>query len=156
MCEQQYPSDVFQGIEFARQCAEKIVFTNGCFDILHAGHVRYLQEARALGDRLVVGLNSDASVTRLKGDNRPVNCFEDRVSVLNALDCVDWVIPFGDHTDDTPAALITAIQPDYLVKGGDYTYERIVGADIVTKRGGQVEILPYLEGRSTSQIIENL
>lgn len=128
----------------------RIVFTNGVFDILHAGHVTYLEEARALGDILVVGLNSDDSVRRLKGPTRPINTQEDRARVLGALRCVDHVIIFDD---DTPLAVITALIPDVLVKGGDYTRDTVVGADIVEQHGGAVVIIPLLEGRSTTSII---
>lgn len=146
---------VLQHIQFAQQNGEKIVFTNGCFDILHAGHVRYLAEARSLGDRLVVGLNSDDSVRRLKGDGRPVNSLEDRATVLAALASVDWVVPFGDRPDesDTPAQLISKVMPDVLVKGGDYDPLTIVGGDLVRARGGEVRVLSFLEGRSTSAMI---
>ena len=145
--------DAVRHIDFAKASGEKIVFTNGCFDILHAGHVKYLEEARALGDRLVVGLNTDESVKRLKGESRPVNTLEDRMRVLNALASVDWVIPFGAESDDTPLELIKKVQPHVLVKGGDYTIDTIVGADFVTAGGGQVEVIPFLDGRSTSNII---
>ncbi|GGE74730.1 bifunctional protein HldE [Streptosporangium jomthongense] len=147
-----------QHIDYARAQGERIVFTNGCFDILHAGHVRYLAQARALGDRLVVGLNSDASVKRLKGDTRPVNPLEDRLEVLEALACVDWVIPFGDDDSDsdTPEQLIRTIKPDVLVKGGDYTVDTIVGAEFVQRNGGEVTVLPLLQGRSTSGIISKV
>jgi D-beta-D-heptose 7-phosphate kinase/D-beta-D-heptose 1-phosphate adenosyltransferase len=130
-----------------------IVFTNGCFDILHRGHVEYLAAARQLGDVLVVGLNSDASVRRLKGPDRPINPEGDRAAVLDALRAVDFVTIFEE---DTPAALIEAVQPDVLVKGADYTEDRIVGADIVRQRGGRVVIVPLLGGRSTSGLIARI
>ena len=133
-----------------RASTKRVVFTNGVFDILHAGHVTYLQAARALGDVLVVGLNSDASVRRLKGPSRPVNTQEDRATVLAALRCVDHVIVFDD---DTPIKVISGLLPDVLVKGGDYTRETVVGADLVEQHGGRVELIPLLEGRSTSSII---
>jgi D-beta-D-heptose 7-phosphate kinase/D-beta-D-heptose 1-phosphate adenosyltransferase len=152
-----YPTTAqsLQHIEYVRAQGERIIFTNGCFDILHAGHVRYLAQARALGDRLVVGLNSDASVKRLKGETRPVNPLEDRIEVLEALACVDWVVPFGDDSaeNDTPEQLIRKIQPQVLVKGGDYSVETIVGAEFVQQNGGEVKVLPLLQGRSTSGII---
>ena len=132
------------------RAARRVVFTNGVFDILHAGHVTYLEEARALGDVLVVGLNSDESVRRLKGPSRPINTQEDRALVLSALRCVDHVIVFDD---DTPLAVITALIPDVLVKGGDYTPDTVVGADVVEQHGGSVVIIPLLEGRSTTSII---
>lgn len=143
-------------IEFAKQNGEKIVFTNGCFDILHAGHVQYLQEARNLGHRLVVGLNTDDSVRRLKGDTRPVNSYAQRAAVLRALSAVDWVIPFGEANDDTPLALIKRVNPNVLVKGGDYSIDTVVGADFVLGQGGDVQLLSFLDGVSTSKIIEKV
>lgn len=137
----------------ARQKGETIVFTNGCFDILHAGHVRYLQQAAALGDRLVIGVNSDDSIKRLKGESRPVVPLQERMELLAALDCVDWVTSFSE---DTPANLITAITPDYLVKGGDYDPKLIVGYDTVTNSGGKVVVMPFVQGCSTSSIIERI
>jgi D-beta-D-heptose 7-phosphate kinase/D-beta-D-heptose 1-phosphate adenosyltransferase len=125
--------------------------TNGCFDILHDGHVAYLQQARRLGDRLVVAVNDDASVSRLKGPQRPVNPLEQRMAVLAGLASVDWVTSFGE---DTPEALICALEPDVLVKGGDYQAEQVAGADCVRRAGGEVRILPFVAGRSTSRIIE--
>lgn len=143
----------------ARVCAElqsrggTVVFTNGCFDILHAGHTTYLHRAKQLGDVLVVGVNSDASVRRLKGPSRPVNTQEDRAVVLAALRAVDYVCIFDE---DTPLELITAIQPDVLVKGGDYSIDAIVGADVVLARGGRVLSLPFVEGKSTTSVIERM
>lgn len=131
----------------------KLVFTNGCFDILHVGHIKYLQQAKALGDVLVVGLNSDASVKRLKGDERPVQVEADRAEVLAALACVDFVCLFKE---DTPIDLIKRVKPDYLVKGGDWPIEKIVGHDFVTSYGGQVKSLPFVPGRSTSSILERI
>lgn len=136
-----------------RHSGDKIVFTNGCFDILHVGHKRYLEEASRLGDILVVGVNSDASVTRLKGPGRPVNTERDRVELLTAMDFVDYVIVFED---DTPFDLIQRIQPDILVKGGDYRPEDVVGKDIVEKKGGNVVILPFVDGKSTTSIITKI
>lgn len=133
-----------------RSKQQKIVFTNGVFDILHAGHVLYLAAARSMGDVLVVGLNADDSVTRLKGPTRPVNTEHDRAQVLTALRCVDHVVVFSE---DTPLRLITTLMPDVLVKGGDYTRETIVGADVVEAHGGIVATIPLLEGRSTTNII---
>lgn len=133
-----------------RASPRRVVFTNGVFDILHAGHVSYLEEARALGDVLVVGLNSDDSVRRLKGPSRPINTQDDRARVLSALRCVDHVIIFDD---DTPLGVITALIPDVLVKGGDYTRDTVVGADVVEQHAGNVVIIPLLEGRSTTSII---
>lgn len=130
-----------------------IVFTNGCFDILHTGHLNYLERARALGDRLVIGLNSDDSVRRLKGDERPINTLNDRALMLASLMFVDAVIPFEE---DTPYRLISDVLPDVLVKGGDYLAENIVGADIVTQHGGKVEVLQFIDGFSTTSIIEKI
>ena len=130
---------------------QKIVFTNGCFDVLHYGHVRYLAQARQLGDLLVVGLNSDASVRRLKGEGRPINPEQARAFVLAALEMVDYVCLFEE---DTPYNLISAVQPDVLVKGGDYAIDNIVGGDIVKKRNGEVVVLPFVEGYSSTRIIE--
>ncbi len=130
-----------------------MVFTNGCFDILHAGHLDYLERARALGDRLVIGLNSDASVTRLKGPGRPVNALKTRELMLASLMFVDAVVIFDE---DTPERLITEVKPDILVKGGDYLAENIVGADFVTAKGGRVEVLPFVDGYSTTSIIEKI
>ncbi|MBO8085226.1 MAG: bifunctional D-glycero-beta-D-manno-heptose-7-phosphate kinase/D-glycero-beta-D-manno-heptose 1-phosphate adenylyltransferase HldE [Marichromatium sp.] len=134
----------------ARARGERVVMTNGCFDILHEGHVAYLQQARALGDRLVVAVNDDDSVRRLKGEGRPINGVEQRMAVLAGLASVDWVCPFSE---DTPEALICAVGPDVLVKGGDYRVEEIAGADCVRARGGEVRVLDFLPGRSTSRII---
>lgn len=131
----------------------RVVFTNGCFDILHAGHVRYLAQARRMGDLLVVGLNGDASIRRLKGPSRPVNGFNDRAEVLSALACVDFIVGFDE---DTPASVIEAIKPQVLVKGGDYTIDTVVGAESVLARGGKVITIPLLEGRSTSAIIQKV
>jgi len=135
----------------AKDRDERIVFTNGCFDILHAGHVSYLEEAKSCGDRLVVAVNDDDSVRRLKGAGRPVNPLADRMAVLAGLAAVDWVVPFGE---DTPAELIAKVLPDVLVKGGDYRVEEIVGGDTVRKNGGEVRVLPFKPGRSTSALID--
>lgn len=137
----------------ARARGERIVMTNGCFDILHAGHVAYLEEAKSLGDRLVVAVNDDESVRRLKGESRPINALEDRMLVLAGLAAVDWVVPFAD---DTPAALIAAVLPDVLVKGGDYQPEEIAGGKEVLQNGGEVRVLSFRDGHSTSRIIEKL
>ena len=131
----------------------KIVFTNGCFDILHIGHIRYLEQARELGDLLVVGVNSDESVRRLKGKDRPINSEQDRVELLTALDCVDFVIVFED---DTPYDLICRIQPDVLVKGGDYAPDQVVGRDVVERKGGKLVLLPFVTGKSTTDIISRI
>ncbi len=137
-------------VEALRGAQQRIVFTNGVFDILHAGHTTYLDAARALGDVLIVGLNSDSSVKRLKGPDRPINTEIDRATVLSALRSVDHVVLFGQ---DTPIELITMIVPDVLVKGGDYTRQTIVGADIVEQHGGRVVTIPLVEGRSTTNVI---
>lgn len=128
----------------------KTVFTNGCFDLLHAGHVRYLNAARALGDRLVVGLNSDASVARLKGEGRPVTPAGERAEILQALEAVDAVVPFEE---DTPLRLIEALSPDVLVKGGDWALEAIVGREHVLAAGGEVVTIPTVAGRSTTRLV---
>jgi D-beta-D-heptose 7-phosphate kinase/D-beta-D-heptose 1-phosphate adenosyltransferase len=130
-----------------------VVFTNGVFDLLHPGHVDVLFAARLLGDALVVGLNSDASVKRLKGPDRPVRDERERAQVVAALECVDAVVIFGE---DTPLELITALAPDVLVKGGDYTPETIVGAALVSARGGEVVVIPLTPGHSTTRTVEKL
>lgn len=149
--------EILHHIELARQRGEKIVFTNGCFDILHAGHVRYLAQAKARGDKLVVGLNNDASISRLKGSERPINPLDERAIVIGALASVDWVIPFGAvEENDTPAKLIEQVKPDVLVKGGDYKVEEIAGADFVLANGGTVEVLEFVNGCSTSNVIKKI
>jgi len=131
-----------------------VVFTNGCFDILHRGHVAYLEEAAALGASLVVGVNTDASVRRqAKGADRPINSLEDRLGVLAALECVDLVVPFED---DTPLDLIERVRPDHLVKGGDWDPDRIVGAELVQSYGGKVHSIPVRFQRSTTDIIQRI
>ncbi|TAH36464.1 MAG: D-glycero-beta-D-manno-heptose 1-phosphate adenylyltransferase [Planctomycetota bacterium] len=140
-------------LEVLRREARKLVFTNGVFDILHAGHVRYLQEARRLGDALVVGVNDDDSVKRLKGDERPFNPLQDRMEVLAALECVDLVVPFGE---DTPERLIRAVCPDVLVKGADWKDKGVVGAEFVQARGGEVRLIDLLPGRSTTAIARKI
>lgn len=132
---------------------KKIVFTNGCFDILHVGHKRYLQQAATLGDILIVGVNSDASVKRLKGPDRPVNSEQDRAEMLSALGFIDYVVVFDE---DTPYELIKKVQPDVLVKGGDYKPEEVVGRDIVEARGGRLELMSFVEGKSTTNIINKM
>jgi len=136
-----------------REKLGRIVFTNGCFDILHAGHVTYLEEARALGDALVLGLNGDASIARLKGPQRPLVPFRDRARVLAGLRAIDLVVGFDE---DTPLELIRRIEPDILVKGGDWRVDEIVGADLVLARGGEVRSLSLLEGRSTTDIVARI
>ncbi len=137
----------------ARARGDRVVFTNGCFDILHAGHVAYLEEAKTLGDYLIVGVNDDDSVRRLKGPERPIVGLEDRMAVLAGLAAVDWVVPFAE---DTPLALIEALVPDVLVKGGDWKPEQIVGSDIVLSNGGEVRSLQFKAGRSTTGVIESI
>jgi D-glycero-beta-D-manno-heptose 1-phosphate adenylyltransferase len=132
---------------------DKIVFTNGCFDLLHAGHVQYLAQARSLGNRLVLGLNSDASVRQLKGNHRPINDEKTRSFVLAALEIIDFVVVFDE---ETPIDLIQKIQPDVLVKGGDYTIDSIVGAAHVLENGGEVKVLSFLEGYSTTNIEQKI
>lgn len=132
---------------------KRLVFTNGCFDLLHAGHVRYLQEARALGDALAVGLNSDRSVRILKGEGRPILNEEERAEVIAALEAVDYVVIFDE---ETPRALIADLLPDVLVKGGDWPLDQIVGRDEVESAGGRVLSLPYLKGSSTTDVIEKI
>ena len=132
---------------------KRVVFTNGCFDLLHAGHVKYLQKARNLGDLLVLGLNSDASVRRLKGAKRPLIDQDERAHLLAALDCIDYVVIFDD---DTPLELITALKPYILAKGGDYSLDGVVGKDIVESYGGRVELVTFVDGKSTSNIIERI
>ena len=132
---------------------EKVVFTNGCFDILHLGHMDYLAKAADLGDRLIIGLNSDASVARLKGDSRPIIDQETRAIKLASLIFVDAVVLFSD---ETPLHTILTLQPDVLVKGGDYTLDTIVGAKEVLEKGGSVEVIPFIEGHSTSSIIQKI
>ncbi|MEM6396789.1 MAG: D-glycero-beta-D-manno-heptose 1-phosphate adenylyltransferase [Bacteroidota bacterium] len=146
--------------ELVAQCngwklrSQKVVFTNGVFDLMHRGHFTYLAQARALGNRLIVGLNSDSSVKRLgKGDDRPILPEADRAFQLASLACVDAVVLFQE---DTPATTIKAILPDVLVKGGDYTLETIVGASEIIKNGGEVETIPFLTGFSTSRLIEKI
>ena len=146
------PRDFFVRNDFKRH-GQKIVFTNGCFDVLHYGHVHYLLQAKALGDILVIGLNSDDSVRRLKGPTRPINGENERAFVLAALACVDYVTLFEE---DTPEELIKDVRPDVLVKGGDYTLDNIVGADFVTQNGGTVTTIPFVEGFSSTRIIEKL
>lgn len=141
-----------QELEKARE-GKTVVFTNGVFDILHAGHIDYLEKARALGDYLVVALNTDETVRQLKGETRPVNTLEDRLKVISALRCVDCAVPFGEQT---PEEIISLIKPDIHVKGGDYTEDSLPEAKIVRSYGGKVVIMPTLEGRSTTGIIKRM
>ena len=144
-------STLLRHVRQARAAGRKIAFTNGCFDILHAGHVRYLTKAKKGGRCLIVGLNSDRSVRRLKGPQRPVNKQQYRAEVLAALECVDWVTIFDD---ETPYRLIAAVKPDILIKGADWKGKPVVGEDIVKARGGRVELVTFVKGLSTTQIIE--
>lgn len=132
---------------------DKIVFTNGCFDIIHRGHIEYLAQAASLGNRLIIGLNTDSSVSTLKGPNRPVNDEQTRAEILAAFGFVDAVVFFSE---ETPINLITAIKPDVLVKGGDYNPDTIVGANVVKDNGGRVEVIPFVTGFSTSSIINKI
>ncbi|ANB03611.1 heptose 1-phosphate adenyltransferase [Ectothiorhodospira sp. BSL-9] len=146
-------ADLLLAVEEAKAQGERIVMTNGCFDILHAGHVAYLEQARKRGDRLIVAVNDDGSVARLKGPERPVNPLERRMAVLAGLASVDWVVPFGE---DTPERLICAVRPDVLVKGGDYHPDQIAGAGCVREAGGTVEVLPFMDGVSTTGVIDRI
>ena len=145
--------NVIDEINNSKNNSKKIVFTNGVFDLLHVGHVRYLNEARNLGHILIVGLNSDDSVKKIKGPSRPVNSLEDRALILLALKSVDYVVSFDD---ETPLNLIKKVMPDILVKGGDYNIEDIVGYKDVIKNGGSVHSLPFHEGYSSTQFINQI
>ena len=140
-------------VTMAKNKGEKVVFTNGCFDLLHAGHVAYLEEAAKLGDRLIVAVNSDASVSRLKGPSRPINALDRRMCVLAGLQSVDWVVPFEE---DTPAEIIAQLMPNVLVKGGDYQVEDIAGADTVLAAGGEVKVLSFVDGVSTTAMVRSI
>ncbi len=140
-------------VRAAQARGERVVMTNGCFDILHAGHVAYLEQAKRLGDRLIVAVNDDASVARLKGPKRPINTLARRAQVLAGLAAVDWVVPFSE---DTPARLIEAILPDRLVKGGDYRPEDIAGGEAVIANGGEVLVLGFEDGVSTTTMIDTI
>ena len=142
--------DIIKKIKAERK---KIVFTNGCFDLLHVGHIRYLFQAKKLGDFLIIGLNSDRSVKKLKGKDRPINSFEDRATLLSALKSVDLVIKFEEQT---PENLIKDIVPDVLVKGGDYNIEDIVGYQDVIQNGGQVKTLSFYDGYSSTNYIDKI
>tara|TARA_B110000438_G_scaffold86222_2_gene85670 strand:- start:431 stop:1843 length:1413 start_codon:yes stop_codon:yes gene_type:complete len=140
-------------VNFSHRNSEKIIMTNGCFDILHAGHIAYLEEAKSLGDRLIVAVNDDNSVKQLKGSMRPINSLNDRMMVLSGLACVDWVISFSE---ETPLSLIKKIKPHVLVKGGDYSLDDVIGGKEVIQNGGEVRILSFKKGFSTTAIIEKL
>ncbi|MEP7340102.1 MAG: D-glycero-beta-D-manno-heptose 1-phosphate adenylyltransferase [Acidobacteriota bacterium] len=139
--------------ERLRDAGKRVVFTNGCFDLLHPGHVRYLQQARALGDALIVALNSDRSVRELKGDNRPILREDERAEVMAALACVDYVTIFDEPT---PREIIAALLPDILVKGGDWGVDQIAGREEVEAAGGQVMSLPFVDGCSTTDVVERI
>ena len=146
-------AEMLEERERLRAFGETLVFTNGCFDILHPGHVRYLSEARACGDRLVVAVNVDATVSKLKGEARPLTPLDERMEVLAALATVDYVVPFDE---ETPAVIIAAIEPDILVKGGDWAPDEIVGRETVEAAGGRVLSLPFAPGFSTTDLIERV
>jgi D-beta-D-heptose 7-phosphate kinase/D-beta-D-heptose 1-phosphate adenosyltransferase len=145
--------DLRRIIEDLKAKGRRIVFTNGCFDLLHIGHIRYLEDAKSLGDILVVGVNSDQSIRGLKGNNRPILPQEERTEILSSLGCVDYITVF-DEAD--PLELISFLQPHILVKGGDWAKETIVGREVVERSGGKVVILPFVEGASTSNLIETI
>jgi D-beta-D-heptose 7-phosphate kinase/D-beta-D-heptose 1-phosphate adenosyltransferase len=146
--------EILRGIlEDLKAKGKRIVFTNGCFDLLHIGHIRYLEDAKSLGDILVVGVNSDQSIRGLKGNNRPILPQEERTEILSSLGCVDYITVF-DEAD--PLEFISFLQPHILVKGGDWAKETIVGREVVERSGGKVVILPFVEGASTSNLIETI
>ena len=147
------PNDIEKLCEILHRAGEKFVFTNGCFDILHAGHVRYLEKARSFGDCLVLGLNTDASVRGNKGSSRPINSELDRAEVVGALKSVDYVVLFGEKTAET---IIAKVRPDVYVKGGDYTLETLPEAKIVQNYGGRVEFVQMVAGRSTTNVIKKI
>lgn len=146
-------ADLLDFVAEARSRGETVVMTNGCFDLLHPGHITYLEEAAALGDHLIVAVNDDESVARLKGDSRPINKLEDRMHMLAALSCVDWVVPFSE---DTPERLLCHVAPNVLVKGGDYQPAQIAGHDCVVENGGEVKVLNFKPGYSSSDIIDRI
>lgn len=145
--------NAFLAVKESQLQGQKVVFTNGCFDILHAGHVDYLTKAKALGDVLVVGINTDESVSTLKGASRPIQNLDSRSKVLASLRAVDYVIPFAEQT---PLSLVEKLKPAILVKGGDYQLAEIVGSNEVLANGGEVKIIPFLDGYSSSSIIEKI
>ncbi len=136
-----------------KDTGNKIVFTNGCYDLVHRGHIDLLTKAKSKGDKLIVGLNSDRSVKQLKGNDRPIQNFEDRLIIINAINCVDMVVGFDE---DTPDKIIKRLLPDVLVKGGDYSMNSIVGANTVISHGGSVEIIDLIPGKSTSSLIDHI
>ncbi len=144
-------NDLLAILDVYKSNGKTIVFTNGCFDVIHAGHVRYLQSAAKVGDILVLGLNGDASVTRLKGNNRPVYSQDERAEILAAFECIDYIVIFET---DSVEALIKQVKPNVLVKGGDYTKDKVVGATFVQAQGGQVIVLDHVPGRSSTEVIK--
>ncbi|NOX75887.1 MAG: bifunctional D-glycero-beta-D-manno-heptose-7-phosphate kinase/D-glycero-beta-D-manno-heptose 1-phosphate adenylyltransferase HldE, partial [Gammaproteobacteria bacterium] len=146
-------TDLLDFVADVRARGETVVMTNGCFDLLHPGHITYLEEAAALGDHLIVAVNDDDSVRKLKGEGRPINMLEDRMHMLAALSCVDWVVPFSENT---PQRLMCRVLPDVLVKGGDYRPEQIAGHDCVVKNGGEVKVLGFKAGYSSTDIIQRI
>lgn len=145
-----------EAVKIRKECrrkGKKVVFTNGCFDIIHVGHIRLLKEASKLGDVLIIGLNSDDSVRKIKGPARPINSLSDRAEVLSSIRYVDYIIAFEE---ETPRRLISLLLPDVLVKGGDYRKNEIVGADVVEAEGGKVVTIPLVEGKSTTKLIERI
>jgi len=147
------PEELRPLLAILRSIGKKIVFTNGCFDLLHTGHTRYLAKAKSLGQVLVIAVNSDASVRTIKGEKRPINSATERMETLAALESVDFVTLFNEPD---PYNIISMLEPDVLVKGGDWPVEKIIGGDLVVARGGQVVNVPYLEGASTTGIIERI
>ncbi len=147
------PNTVASFCEVLRKSGKNIVFTNGCFDLLHPGHLDYLNKAKQLGDVLIVGVNSDESIQRLKGKNRPINNMFFRLEMLSGLACVDYVVAFSE---DTPEHLIQQVNPNFLVKGGDYQLHEIVGAKFVQSQKGEVKIIPFLDGFSSTSIISKI
>jgi D-beta-D-heptose 7-phosphate kinase/D-beta-D-heptose 1-phosphate adenosyltransferase len=147
------PAALAERMDLYRKQGRRILFTNGCFDILHRGHITYLNRAKTLGDVLVVAVNDDGSVQRLKGPTRPINPLEDRAQVLAALSCVDHIVPFSG---DSPTDALRAVRPDVYVKGGDYTYDSLPEAPLVEELGGEVRILPFMEDRSTTGMIDRI
>lgn len=142
-----------QRVDGWKREGRRVVFTNGCFDLLHPGHISYLTAARKLGDALIIGLNDDDSIQRLKGPSRPINPLNDRACMLSALKPVDMVVPFSE---DTPLKLITALMPNILVKGGDYRPDEIVGAEVVRENGGEVIVIPFMDGHSSTSLIARI
>lgn len=149
----QNKNEAFETVADWKLKGDKIVFTNGCFDILHLGHVDYLEKSRNLGQKLIVGINTDSSIKNLKGNERPVQSLDSRMSIIASLEAVDLVVPFSE---DTPISLIRALNPDILVKGNDYLAENIVGAEFVEANGGRVMTIELVKGHSTSTIIDNI